>query len=68
MVKHSLLLPYSAKEEIADFSSWNAKAFYFHDNNGNILELITHYDWLATSAGQFFSTHYRHLRSGDRRR
>ena len=47
------LLPYSAKEEIADFSSWNAKAFYFHDNNGNILELITHYDWQLTSAGQF---------------
>lgn len=46
------LLPYSATEQIADFSSWNAKAFYFHDNN-NILELITHYDLHLDSAEQF---------------
>ncbi len=29
---------------IADFSSWNARAFYFYDNNGNILEFIARYD------------------------
>lgn len=29
---------------IADFSNWNAKAFYFYDNNGNILEYIVRYD------------------------
>ena len=29
---------------IADFKNWNAKSFYFHDNNQNILEFITHYD------------------------
>ncbi len=27
------ILPYSEKEIIADFIGWNAKAFYFHDNN-----------------------------------
>ncbi len=47
------LLPYSANEQIADFSTWNAKAFYFHDNNNNILELITHYDLHLESAKQF---------------
>jgi len=26
---------------IADFDSWNAKAFYFYDNNENILEFIS---------------------------
>lgn len=29
---------------VADFSSWNANAFYFKDNNGNILEFIARYD------------------------
>jgi extradiol dioxygenase family protein len=49
------ILPYSEKEIIADFTGWNAKAFYFHDNNQNILEFITHYD-LKTSSMQPFST------------
>ena len=49
------ILPYSEKEIIADFIGWNAKAFYFHDNNQNILEFITHYD-LKTSSIQPFST------------
>ena len=48
------ILPYSENDIIADFTGWNAKAFYFHDNNENILELITHYD-LHTSSTQPFS-------------
>src|SRR6476646_6968093 len=48
------ILPYSDKEVIANFIGWNAKAFYFHDNNQNILEFITHYD-LKTSSTQSFS-------------
>lgn len=31
-------------ETIADFVSWNAKAVYFYDNNGNILEFIARFD------------------------
>jgi len=42
--KRTTILPYSAKETIADFTGWNAKAFYFHDNQENILEFITHFD------------------------
>lgn len=38
------VLPFSAETKIADFKNWNARSFYFHDNNQNILELITHYD------------------------
>ena len=30
--------------EIVDFKNWNAKAIYFLDNNGNILELIARSD------------------------
>lgn len=29
---------------ITDFDNWNAKAFYFYDNNGNILEFIVRFD------------------------
>ncbi|MEP7107227.1 MAG: VOC family protein [Ferruginibacter sp.] len=29
---------------VADFRSWNAKAFYFYDNNGNIVEMIARFD------------------------
>lgn len=49
------ILPYSSTEQIADFTGWNAKAFYFHDNNNNILELITHYD-LAIETADVFSS------------
>lgn len=31
-------------DRIADFYNWNAKSFYFYDNNGNILEFIARYD------------------------
>jgi catechol 2,3-dioxygenase-like lactoylglutathione lyase family enzyme len=30
--------------KIADFYNWNAKSFYFYDNNGNILEFIARND------------------------
>jgi catechol 2,3-dioxygenase-like lactoylglutathione lyase family enzyme len=31
-------------DKIADFYNWNAKSFYFYDNNGNILEFIARQD------------------------
>lgn len=31
-------------ERFADFTNWNAKSFYFHDNSKNIVELIARYD------------------------
>lgn len=31
-------------DKIADFYNWNAKSFYFFDNNGNILEFIARND------------------------
>jgi catechol 2,3-dioxygenase-like lactoylglutathione lyase family enzyme len=31
-------------DKIADFYNWNAKSFYFYDNNGNILEFIARDD------------------------
>jgi catechol-2,3-dioxygenase len=38
------LLPITADGTIADFISWNAKAFYFYDNNQNIVEFIARFD------------------------
>ncbi|WP_268224782.1 glyoxalase [Sinomicrobium oceani] len=40
-------------DTIADFSRWNARSFYFRDNNGNILEYITRYDRGKTSEETF---------------
>lgn len=31
-------------DKIANFYNWNAKSFYFYDNNGNILEFIARYN------------------------
>ena len=42
-------------DEIADFVRWNAKAFYFKDNNGNILEFIARFDLDVTGDGPFVS-------------
>jgi catechol 2,3-dioxygenase-like lactoylglutathione lyase family enzyme len=38
------VIPVSETGAMADFTAWNAKAFYFYDNNGNILEMIAHFD------------------------
>ncbi len=39
--------------QIIDFSAWNAKAIYFEDNNGNILELIARFDLNNKSMAPF---------------
>lgn len=31
-------------DKIADFHNWNAKSFYFFDNNGNVLECIARFN------------------------
>ena len=36
------ILPADA-DDIANFVNWDAKSFYFYDNNGNIVEFITRY-------------------------
>ena len=38
--KKTEILEIVPPEKIADFYNWNAKSFYFYDNNGNILEFI----------------------------
>ncbi len=40
---------------IVEFSAWNARAFYFEDNNGNILEFIGRKD-IAGSPGLTFTS------------
>lgn len=48
------LIPFEG-HEIIDFSNWNAKSFYFYDNNGNILECIIRYDLFNVSNDAFDS-------------
>jgi catechol 2,3-dioxygenase-like lactoylglutathione lyase family enzyme len=38
------ILEVIAPDKIADFYNWNAKSFYFYDNNGNILECIARFN------------------------
>lgn len=38
------MIPIAETTHIADFANWNAKAFYFYDNNGNIVEFIGRFD------------------------
>ena len=38
------LLPITPTSTVADFKSWDAKAFYFYDNNQNIVEFIARFD------------------------
>lgn len=38
------LIPVKDGDTVANFVNWNAKAFYFFDNNGNIVEFIARFD------------------------
>ena len=53
MEKKTSILDVVSPEKIADFHNWNAKSFYFYDNNGNILEFIARYDLDNTSEKPF---------------
>lgn len=50
------LLDVEPGEPVADFSNWNARAFYFLDNNENILEFIARNDLQNTSGEPFNSS------------
>lgn len=43
-------------EPIADFKNWNARAFYFLDNNENIVEFIARHDLRNASDAPFSGT------------
>lgn len=47
------LLWITPHRQIADFSNWNARSFYFQDNNGNILEFIARYSLDNALTGRF---------------
>jgi len=45
-------------DEIANFVNWDAKSFYFYDNNGNIVEFITRYPLRPYDEEPFSSKSY----------
>lgn len=56
IAERTTILPFDAYSTIANFSNWNAHAFYFHDNQNNILEFIAHHDLPTTSNQPFTSS------------
>ena len=52
------IIPLPDGESIADFTAWNAKSFYFFDNNGSIVECITRYSNETISETPFGSHSY----------
>lgn len=51
--QRTTVLPVTQETEFSDFQLWNAKSFYFYDNNENLLELICRYD-LDNEADRIF--------------
>ena len=47
------LIEITPSNYVADFKSWNAKAFYFFDNNKNIVEMIARFDLDNSSQKSF---------------
>ena len=41
--KSAPIIPVTPGNDFSDFSSWNARSFYFYDKNGNVLEFICRY-------------------------
>jgi len=52
----SKVLPVTENSELSNFALWNAKSFYFNDNNGNLLEFIARFDLENTSKKTFDSS------------
>ena len=55
MAKRTDIMDVTAGNKIADFVNWNAKSFYFYDNNGNILEFIARFELENESNVEFGS-------------
>lgn len=53
VAQKTTLIALPDKKFVADFDSWNAKAFYFYDNNKNIVEFIARFDLENTSQQDF---------------
>ena len=53
--KRTDILPFTPNTTIADFNNWNAHAFYFLDDQNNIVEFIAHHD-LPNSSDKIFTS------------
>ncbi len=57
-VKSNIPLITVEGDEIANFTNWDAKSFYFYDNNGSIVECITRYPLRPYDEDAFSSRSY----------
>lgn len=53
IAKTAKILEVEPGNDIANFVNWDARSFYFFDNNGNIVEVITRYPTRAYDAEPF---------------
>lgn len=56
MKSKTKILPVTENSEFSNFELWNAKSFYFYDNNLNLLEFIARFDLENTSEKTFDSS------------
>ncbi len=61
MKEKVVILPVTKDSHLSDIKLWNARSFYFYDNNGNLLELISRYDLQNQSAVPFTSNSILHI-------
>lgn len=54
--KRTTVLPVTTETEFSEFQLWNARSFYFYDNNGNLLEFICRFDLKNQSEQSFDSS------------
>ncbi|MBB6131268.1 VOC family protein [Mucilaginibacter lappiensis] len=55
------ILPVTTDNYLSDIKLWNARSFYFYDNNGNLLELICRYDLQNQSEAPFSGNSILHV-------
>jgi len=53
--QRTTILPVTDDSNFSSFEAWNAKSFYFYDNNENLLELICRFDADNQSPASFDS-------------
>ncbi|MGY0037350.1 VOC family protein [Pedobacter sp. NJ-S-72] len=53
--QRTAILPVTDDSNFSSFEAWNAKSFYFYDNNENLLELICRFDADNQSSASFDS-------------
>lgn len=61
ITKNAKTMEVDPGNDIANFVNWDARSFYFYDNNGNIVEIITRYATRAYDPDAFTHKSYMNI-------